>query len=475
VLREAESYVKDGDGLKPRPITRHLKWGIPLPVDDPDAQGKVIYVWFDAPIGYISSTIELFRSRGQEERWKEFWKPENPDYVRLVHFIGKDNIFFHAVMFPIMCHGQENGWKLVDTVPANAFLNLEGKQFSKSEGWYIDPLDFLDRHPADSARFYLCSVMPETRDTEFQWDDFGARHNELANVYGNIVHRVISFTGKNFGAIPKYEGEAADRADIELIEAAEASAAACATAIDSFQFRRALEAMMDIPRMAHKYIDTQAPWTALKENKTRAANIMHTCIRLVRGLAVTSFPFLPDTALKIWDMLGETEPLDKVPFHDAFATLPKTGFTLAQPQILFQRLTDKDMAAEKEKLQGFAQTKEKEAQKLEPLKPERGIKDFMKWDLRVGTILTAEAMPKSDKMVKLTVDIGVEQRTVMAGIGKSYKAADLPGRRVILVANLEPKTLMGVESRGMVLCATHGDKPLMLQPEGDPPNGARVS
>jgi methionyl-tRNA synthetase len=317
--------------------------------------------------------------------------------------------------------------------------------------------------------------MPETRDSEFQWDDFAARHNELANVYGNIVHRVISFTGKNFECIPKYEGDSADRADVELLNSAEASAAACAEAIDTFQFRRALEAMMEIARVAHKYIDTQAPWAALKEDKQRAANIMHTCIRLVRGLAVVSYPFLPQTAEKIWAMLGETDALDKIPFDKAFLPAPKVGFKLEQPDILFQRLTDKDLQAEKEKLSGFAKAKEAAAQKIEPVKPERGIKDFMKWDLRVGTILTAEAMPKSDKMIKLQVDIGIEQRTVMAGIGKSYKAEELPGSRVILVANLEPKALMGVESHGMVLCATQGDKPRMLQPQGDPPNGTRVS
>lgn len=471
VVNEVDKYLKEG--LHTRPITRDLSWGIPVPSDDPEAAGKVLYVWFDAPIGYISSTIEYFRARGEEDRWKDYWKPENPDDVTLIHFIGKDNIFFHAIMFPIMCHGMQQGWKLADNVPANAFLNLEGKQFSKSEGWYIDPLEFLDRYPADSVRYYICSIMPENGDTEFRWDDYGARHNELANVFGNIVHRVLSFTQKNFGTIPPYD--APDSADEELFTAAAGSLENTAAAIDAFEFRRALESMMEIARMCHKYIDTSEPWKAVKADPPRAGSIMRACLRLVRALAVASFPFMPETAEKIWRMLGQPGEIKDVRWSDALTDDLETGRALEQPDILFKRLEQKQIDAEKEKLKGFTAHETAKQSKVEPLKPPRGIEDFIKWDLRVGVVLEAEPVPKSNKLLKLKVDIGVEHRTLVAGIALAYKPEDVIGRRVIIVANLEPKTLMGVESHGMVLCASDGKNLHLLSPQGEPPPGSRVS
>ena len=478
VINEVTKYLDEG--LHTRPITRDLSWGIPVPTDDPEAEGKVLYVWFDAPIGYISSTIEYFRAKGEPDRWKEYWTPENPDDVKLVHFIGKDNIFFHAIMFPIMCHGLQQGYKLVDVVPANAFLTLEGRQFSKSEGWYIDPLEFLDTYLADSARYYLCSIMPETVDSEFRWDDFAARHNEMANVYGNIVHRVISFTGKNFGEVPPYVFDDEDKTNFDdavLLENAQTSLDSAAEHIEKFEFRRALECVMDIARACHKYIDSAEPWSVIKENHARAGSIMHTCLLMVKGLAVASRPFLPDAAEKIWAMLGMPDSLDDTPWDDAFEKNLPVGYKFEKPEILFQRLEQKQMDEEKEKLKGFAGQQDAIKSKVEPVKPPRGIGDFQKWDLRVGEIVSAEAVPKSNKMLKLAVDIGLETRTVMAGIARAYKPDDLVGRKVILVANLEPKKLMGVESCGMVLAVgAAGDDDLhLLTPDGDAPNGARIS
>lgn len=497
VLNEARKYLDEG--LHTRAITRDISWGVPLPSSgDPDAAGKVIYVWFDAPIGYISSTMEYFKNAGSPDRWKEFWKPENPGDVKLYHFIGKDNIFFHAVMFPIMCHAMEQGYKLTDNVVSNAFLNLEGRQFSKSEGWYIDPLEFLEKYPADSARYYLCSIMPESSDSEFRWDDFAARHNELANIYGNIVHRVISFTVANFdGKVPGYDALKRRSPDSDFLMNLAGLIDSVYTNVNAFSFRRAIEAMMEIARSCHKYIDTQEPWRVIKTDPKRAGSIMNTCLFAMQALAVASYPFLPDSADKIWRMLGNQESLkdyllSKANFQcESFNSGPskysmiiakasrllEIGRPLVKPEILFTRIEKKQVEEEKKKLQGFAKKKEEAKKKkiIEAVKPPRGIEDFQKWDLRVALIKEAEPVPKSNKMVKLLVDIGVETRTVMAGIAAHYKPEELVGRRVILVANLEPKALMGVESCGMVLAVDNGERLCLLAPDGDAPPGARVS
>ncbi|HOO56702.1 MAG TPA: methionine--tRNA ligase [bacterium] len=470
VTTEVQGYLKRG--LQSRAITRDLDWGIPVPLDN--AKGKVLYVWFDAPIGYISSTKEFFESRGEPDRWKDYW--QNPD-CKLYHFIGKDNIPFHAIIFPIMLKAMDQGYKLPDFVASNAFLNLEGRQFSKSAGWYIDVLDFLENYPADSIRYYLCSDMPENTDSEFRWDRYQTAHNsELTNIYANLVNRTLKFIStKMDGKVPA----AGEQSDIDMALAADIESAAGNVAgfLDRFEFRNAIGAMMDLARAGNKYFDECAPWKSLNENPAEADKAIRNCLRLIKTLSVVSYPFLPDTAQKVWNMLGMDGNISDVRWEDAPVDTFEVGTNLPEPEILFNKIDNKQVAAEKKKLSAAKPSKQKK--KAEPSIP--GIKksisfdDFSKLDLRVGKILEAEPVQGSFKMLKLSVDVGVEKRQIIAGIAQHYKPEEIVGLSVVVVSNLEPKKLMGLESMGMLLAGSDKDSVRLVTLDKDMAPGIRIS
>ncbi len=471
VITEVQGYLKRG--LKSRAITRDLDWGIPVPL--PEAEGKVLYVWFDAPIGYISSTLELFTKHEEPDRWKDYWKDRN---CKLYHFIGKDNIPFHAMIFPIMLDGMDQGYKLPDFVASNAFLNLEGRQFSKSENWYIDVLEFLEKYPVDSIRYYLCSDMPENTDSEFRWDRYQAAHNsELTNIYANLVNRTLKFVAtKMDGCVPRLS-ESGD-IEKELIAAIVSAPEKVGSSLDRFEFRNGLAAMLDLARAGNKYFDTAQPWKTITENRPAADTSIRLCLRLIKTLAAVSCPFIPDTAQRIWDMLGLEGKVSEVTWNDAAADTFKDGVKLPVPDILFARIEDKQIAEEKKKLGGGAQAKKdkkKSDARIPGIKKAIAAADFGKLDLRVGRVLEAETVQGSMKMLRLKVDIGVEKRQIIAGIAQHYKPEQLVGKLIVVVANLEPKTIMGHESQGMLLAGGTEEKIVIVMLEADIEPGARVS
>jgi methionyl-tRNA synthetase len=472
VTTEVRGYLKRG--LQSRAITRDLDWGVPVPLAEAD--GKVLYVWFDAPIGYISSTLEYFTALGAPERWKDYW--QNQD-CKLYHFIGKDNIPFHAIIFPIMLQGMDQNYKLPDFVSSNAFLNLEGRQFSKSAGWYIDVLEFLDSYPADSIRYYLCADMPENSDSEFKWDRYQTAHNsELTNILGNLVNRTLKFIEtKMDGRVPAL-GESVN-ANIEygITGSFEHAPRLTAEYLDKFEFRNALSTVMFLAREGNQFFDTCKPWKTVTENRPAADTAIRICLCLIKTLAVISSPFLPDTAQRIWKMLGLEGAVSDVPWSDAGNDIFTDGAKLPTPEILFQRIESKQIAEEKKKLGAgkAAQPKKKTQDQIPGIKKAAGIEDFSKLDLRIGRVLEAEPVQGSMKMLRLKVDIGIEQRQIVAGIAQSYKPDQLLNKLIVVAANLEPKTIMGLESRGMLLAGGAGDKIVVLTLDGDLAPGSRVS
>jgi methionyl-tRNA synthetase len=455
VINFIKGYI---DHLHPRAITRDMSWGIPVPL--PDAEGKVLYVWFDAPIGYISATKEWALKIQQPDRWKEYWfDPE----TKLVQFIGKDNIPFHASIFPAMEMGQNQPYKLVDELPANEFYNLEGRQFSKSEGWYIDLEDFFKRYTTDQIRYTIASNAPETSDSEFTWKDFQHRCNsELLGKYGNLVNRVLVFVQNQCqGRVPALASlEPVDQAFLQNIQNIAQQAA---ESYEQFKVRRASQLVMELAQLGNIYFDSKRPWQDAKQEETRQR--MHTtlacCLECLKALALISFPIIPTTAERVWQMLGYKDPLEEMGWASILSEKILEGQHILTPTILFQRIEDSQIEEEIQKLQQLSAAhaaKEKKSSPIPsrtptPLKLSIGIEEVRKLDLRIGIIRQAEPIPKSKKLLKLKVDIGLEERTIVAGIGESYRPENLIGRRVVVVANLQPATLMGVQSEGMLLAA----------------------
>ncbi|MBZ0272236.1 methionine--tRNA ligase [bacterium] len=491
-------------GLEARAITRDMDWGIPVPL--PGAEGKVLYVWFDAPIGYISSTMEWAQNLGAPERWKDYWHA--PD-TRLVHFIGKDNIPFHCIVFPAMCMAKNVVRKepivLAADVPANEFYNLEGRQFSKSDGWYIDLDDFFSKYSADALRYTLCANMPERRDAEFTWHDFLLRNNsELADIFGNLANRVARFLERNFdGRIPDAGG--LDDDDARIIGLSETLPDRVANFIDTFEFRKALFEWIELAREGNRYFDARAPWTTVKTDKAACGRHLHVCLRLLRSLAVCGFPFLPDLAARLWTMLGEMTELEKANWFEAPREALEAGKKLGEPVILVAKIEPAQIEGEVEKLKAFAADAAKKAKppadtgkqqpkprdekkearvdsekpedtgavEYAPLKERVKYEDFAKLDFRTARILTAERVQKSKKLVRLSIDLGFETRQIVAGIAQHFEPDELVGRSIVVVANLEPATIMGVESNGMLLAARMGDGLVLLTADSAP--GAAIS
>lgn len=431
VINFIKGYLKE---VHPRAITRDTSWGIPVPL--PEAKGKVFYVWFDAPIGYISATAEW-----HPEKWKDYWLDPKTHYVQ---FIGKDNIPFHAVIFPAMELGQNLPYKMVDDLPANEFYNLEGRQFSKSDGWTIDLADFLTRYSADQIRYTIAANAPETADSEFTWKDFQTRCNsDLLGKFGNFVNRVLVFAFTHFeGKVPE---ALVTEEDMSFLNALTVKRGEIESYYERYHVRKAAAALMELAHIANSYFDKEKPWAAIKTDRARAGTIIACSLQAIQTLAESAAPIIPETAAKV---LG-------------FLNLPLTpGGSLNQPEILFKKIDDSQIAEEIAKMQPPAPES--------PFKSPIGIEDFDKVDLRVGHVLHAEKVAKSKKLLRLEVDLGFEKRQVLSGIALYYQPEELIGKKVVIVANLKPVTLMGLESRGMLLAIHDGDHVKILPSEGAP-------
>ncbi|HRW58887.1 MAG TPA: methionine--tRNA ligase [Chlamydiales bacterium] len=448
VVHFVKQYIDD---LKERAITRDSKWGVPIPMKD--TEGKVLYVWFDAPIGYVSATKEWANQNNQPEKWKDYWFDANTE---LVHFIGKDNIPFHTIFFPAMLMGQNDPYVLPKQVPANEFFMLEGKQFSKSDNWYIDLEEFFKHFTTDQIRYYLAAHAPETSDAEFTWKEFQLKNNsDLVGKLGNFIHRTLTFAQNNTDQkVP--EMNLLDEVDTAFIHDMKAKICEISQAYEEFKLRKATSHIMELAQLGNVYFDAKKPWL-FKKDPSKVSS-MHNAIALsiecIKNLAVVCFPIMPHSCQKIWEMLKMKGNLCSLLWNDLIdKSLPK-GHELSVPSILFTKIEDDLIDQEVAKL-GKG---EKEMEN--PLKEEITYKDFDKIDMRVGKILEAEKVEKSKKLLKFIVDIGFEKRQIVSGIAEHFSPEEMIGKQVIIVANLKPAKLMGIESQGMILAA--GDETLEI-------------
>lgn len=452
VVNFIKGYI---DHLHARSITRDSTWGVPIPL--PNTAGKVLYVWFDAPIGYISATQEWAEKQGDPDRWKKYWCDPA---TKLIQFIGKDNIPFHAAIFPAMTMGQNQPYKLVDELPANEFLKLEGRQFSKSDGWYIDLEDFFTRYTTDQIRYTLAANAPETADSEFSWKDFQLRCNtELLGKYGNLVNRTLVFAKNNCaGAVPYSQLQQIDREFLnqvqQLVDQAQES-------YQTFKLRRASQIIMELAQLGNVYFDNKKPWQEAKKEETRDSMLttIACCLECIKSLALISSPIIPETAQKVWQLLGNQTELEKADWKQVQKTPLPIGQPLPEPKILFHKIEEEQIEKELAKLHSMVNTEKttnlpSKPTEIPPLKTTVEIGDVQKLDLRIGVITKAERVPKSKKLLQLEVDIGLEKRTIAAGISLHYDPEALIGKKVVVVANLKPAKLMGIESQGMLLAGS---------------------
>ena len=438
-------------GLKPRAVTRDLSWGIPVPVEG--AEGKVLYVWFDAPIGYISNTKELCDANPEKGTWEQWWKSED---TRLVHFIGKDNIVFHCIVFPTMlkAHGD---YVLPDNVPSNEFLNLEGRKISTSKNWAVWLNEYLVDMPGkeDVLRYVLTANAPETKDNDFTWKDYQARNNnELVAVYGNFVNRALQLTKKYYDGIVPECGELTDNDRATLAEFKDVKQNLEAL-LDNFKFREAQKEAMNLARIGNKYIADEEPWKVVKTDPERVKTIIYISLQLTANLAIAFEPFLPFSSKRLreminmdtfqWDELGSTELLPP-------------GKQLAAPALLFEKIEDDVIQAQVDKLEATLKANEAAEAKAEPIKENIAFDDFLKLDIRVGTVLECERVPKMKKLLKFLIDDGLEKRTIVSGIAQWYEPEQLIGKQVCFIANLAPREFKnGLVSEGMILSAENWD------------------
>ncbi len=513
VYGQCKSWI-DG-GLQPRAVSRDLDWGVPVPVEG--AEGKVLYVWFDAPIGYISNTKELL-----PQTWEKWWKSQD---TKLVHFIGKDNIVFHCIVFPSMlkAHG---GYILPDNVPANEFLNLEGDKISTSRGWAVWLNEYLQELPGkeDVLRYVLCANAPETKDNDFSWKDFQTRNNsELVAIFGNFVNRAIVLTHKYFGGrVPAdLKPEAIDAETLaqipQIVSEIEEN-------ISSYKFREALKAAMNLARLGNKYLTDTEPWKVAKNDLDRTASILNVSLQICAALGIVFEPFLPFSAEKLRRMLnvgviagtdhrageegtcgvnifksGECAALHTIgsvdapesfeglslSWNDLFsARILPAGHEIGQAQLLFEKIEDEMIAPQIERLEAIRKAREEAeaaaaaaeaAAKVEPQKEECCFEDFEKMDIRTATVLEAERVPKTDKLLKLTIDTGIDTRTIVSGIAEYYSPEEMVGKQICILANLAPRKIRGIESKGMILMARQGDgKMRFVTPAETLNNGAQI-
>jgi len=469
VLNFTKGYIHE---LRPRAITRDSIWGVPIPLEN--TEGKVLYVWFDAVIGYISASMEWAKQSGSPERWKDYWFDPSTKYVQ---FIGKDNIPFHGALFPAMIMGQNQPFKLVDELPANEFYKFEGRQFSKSDGWYIDLEDFFTRYTTDQIRYTIAANAPESADSEFTWRDFQMRCNtELLGKYGNLANRTLVFAKNQCGGVipPMAVLEAVDT---DFLDAIRSITSQAQEAYAHFKVRHASQLIMELAQLGNVYFDAKHPWKDVKNDFSfqRMQTTIACCIGCLKALALISYPIIPETAEKLWRMLGNDNSIVDYGWeYIAKNTLPP-GQKLPEPSILFQRIDEAQIDIEIAKLQSLlAPIKEPEPQRYAALKPVIGIEEFQKLDLRIGRILSAEPVANSKKLLLLQVDLGFEKRAIVSGISRFYAPAQLIDKKIVVVANLKPAKVMGVESQGMLLAGSLDDA-LELPSVQSLPVGAMVS
>ncbi len=445
VMGQVKSWLDDG--LADRAVTRDLSWGVPVPVDD--SEGKVLYVWFDAPIGYISATKEWAEQQGDPERWKTYWQDEETD---LIHFIGKDNIVFHCIMFPatLMAHGD---YVLPKNVPANEFLNLEGKKLSTSRGWAVWLEDYLEDFDADLLRYVLGTTLPETKDSDFSWEGFQNKVNsELADILGNFVFRTTSFTKKYFeGEVPKLIDPT--EKDLETLGQIQEQKEKVSAAYEQFKLREAIGETMNLARIGNKYFTEMEPWRTRKEDRIICGNTLHVCLQITAALSVLFDPILPN---KMKQLRSELNVSDDTGWKEINSSLLSAGASIEKGAILFEKIEDEEVEEQLQKLEERTADGEEDSD-YEPLKDNMTFDDFMKMDLRAGKIIAASPIEKADKLLKIEVDLGFEQRTIVSGISNDFSADEIVGQKVCVVANLAPKKLMGVESNGMILMAEESD------------------
>jgi methionyl-tRNA synthetase len=452
VLNFAKGYIQE---MHPRAITRDSKWGVSIPL--PHTEDKILYVWFEAPIGYISATQEWALKIGEPEKWKFYWLDPK---TKLVQFIGKDNIPFHAAIFPAMCMGQNQPYKIVDELPANEFYKLEGKQFSKSEGWYIDLEDFFKRYTTDQIRYTIASNAPETSDSEFTWKDFQAKCNgDLLGKYGNLVNRVLVFA-KNQGIYQIPALNNLQPSDLEFLNKIKNIIEQAFESYQTFKLRRACQLIMELAQLGNIYFDSRRPWQLAKapENRAEMEVVIACCLDCLKALALISYPVIPETAFKVWHMLGCSEGLDSISWVEAANHSLKESQKLVEPKILFNKIENEQIEKEIANLhQMAAKVQAKSTVDYVPMKSLIDIEDIRKLDLRIGIITQARSVAKSKKLLHLDVDLGFEQRSIVSGISKFYKPEELIGKKVVVVANLKTTQLMGIKSEGMILCGEWGE------------------
>ncbi len=477
VYGQCKSWLDSG--LQSRAMTRDSNWGVKVPL--PNTEGKVLYVWFDAPIGYISATKEL------TPQWADYWCKED---TKLVHFIGKDNIVFHCIIFPSMlkAHG---GYVFPDNVPANEFLNIEGEKVSTSRNWAVWVHEYVKDFPEqqDVLRYVLCANAPETKDNDFTWKDFQDRNNsELVSIFGNFVNRAMVLMHKLCGGkVPPLHLDVMDKADEDLIAEFEATKTRVENLLEQFKFREALFEVIDLARKGNKYMQDKEPWIVAKQLATDPGkqkvidNCLHICLQLTANLAILVNPFLPFTAKKL---LHQLKVVDKIlDWENAGkAKLLSVGYTLRAPELLFRKIEDEEIKAQVEKLRAGSKKPESAGQPVEnkiqaaTLKPVIQYDDFAKLDLKVGTILSAEKVAKADKLLKLEIDLGTEKRTIVSGIALHFAPEAIVGKQVVVVANLAPRKMKGIESNGMILMAEDGEGKLhFVKPEDSVDPGSGVS
>ena len=472
VYGQVKSWLDDE--LKPRAVTRDLDWGIPVPVEG--AEGKVLYVWFDAPIGYISSTKEWAEREGKD--WRPFWQDKDTE---LVHFIGKDNIVFHCIIFPAMLKA-EGSYILPTNVPANEFLNLEGNKLSTSKNWAVWLHEYLQDFPnqQDVLRYALTANAPETKDNDFTWKDFQARNNnELVAIFGNFINRVAVLTQKY------YEGEVPaagvlNATDSETLQQLSELTKKIEQSLERYRFREAQQELMNIARLGNKYLADEEPWKLIKTDTERVKTVMYVALQVATALAITSEPFLPFTSEKLKNILQLGTTAWEQVKQNPTALLP-TGHKIGVATLLFEKIEDAAIAKQLERLENTKQANRQEAQAaaevaVAPQKELISYDDFAKMDIRIGTILSAEKMPKADKLLILKVDTGIDQRTIVSGIAQSFNPEEIIGKRVTVLANLAPRKLRGVESQGMILMVENAEgKYRFIAPDGgEIANGAEV-
>jgi methionyl-tRNA synthetase len=469
VYGQVKSWI-DG-GLEPRAVTRDLDWGIDVPV--PGAEGKKLYVWFDAPIGYISATKEWAAREGKD--WEPYWKDAD---TKLVHFIGKDNIVFHCIIFPAMLKA-EGSYILPDNVPANEFLNLEGNKLSTSKNWAVWLHEYLQDFPdkQDSLRYALTANAPETKDNDFTWKDFQARNNnELAAIFGNFINRVVVLTNKYYDGIVPAPNKFSE-VDEQTLAELKAYPAVISSSIERYRFREALGELMNVARLGNKYLADEEPWKMIKENPARVQTQMYVALQIASALAILSEPFLPFTSAKLCNILQIKVNNWNLEFENW--NLTKPGHQIGQAEILFAQIEDAEIQKQLDKLEATktANASINSAQVMEPQKEIITFEDFAKVDLRIGTIIEAEKMPKANKLLVLKVDTGIDVRTIVSGIAEHFTPEEVIGKRVTVLVNLAPRALRGVESEGMLLLTNTAEgKLVFVNPDSEGViNGAMIS